>query len=312
MSKKPLLVAFAIVIASMPAMAVEGAVGRTLPGVWIMPQAGVVGPEEGFSFTTLPVGYMGRIGGAVPEGGVLFANVEANVSSNYLVTQYVYKTEGPKVSWTSMFLTPINWVGSSASAELNSFTRDVSRSNGGIGDVVFAPLNAGIHFSENSNLSFGIMVFAPTGLFRPGNISNLGMGEWTLMPNSGYTYLWKDRGLEFDSFLGFDCYSENTQTHYTSGTMFHWDGMVTQYFSKRFGVGGIISNLTQINKDKGPIADILRGFQGSGWGAGPIVIYVAKTEKPQIALQLRWINEFEMTNLMKGNMFEFGLSVTMK
>jgi pimeloyl-ACP methyl ester carboxylesterase len=59
-------------------------------------------------------------------------------------------------------------------------------------------------------------------------LANLGMGEWTIMPNLAHTYLWEKRGLEFDNFVGFDIYSQNSTTKYTSGTMFHWDGMVIQ------------------------------------------------------------------------------------
>jgi hypothetical protein len=85
--------AFAIATMRAPALAVEGGLGRTLPRVWIQPQGAVVGPESGFSFSTLPIGYMGSIGGArlVPIGGTIFANVHADINSNYLVPQYVYR-----------------------------------------------------------------------------------------------------------------------------------------------------------------------------------------------------------------------------
>ena len=39
---------FAFAIAAVPALAVEGALGRSLPGVWVQPEAGVVGPDPGF------------------------------------------------------------------------------------------------------------------------------------------------------------------------------------------------------------------------------------------------------------------------
>jgi hypothetical protein len=61
--------------------------------------------------------------------------------------------------------------------------------------------------------------------------------------------------------------------------MFHWDGMALQYFAqKRFGLGAIVCNLTQITDDKGPLADALNGYAGRAWGVGPIVLYVAKRE----------------------------------
>jgi hypothetical protein len=98
------------------------------------------------------------------------------------------------------------------------------------------------------------------------------MGEWTVMPNFGHTYLWKKRGLEFDNFVGFDIYSQNTTTNYTSGTVFHWDAMVVQYLSKRVGFGAIGANVTQITKDSGAVANLLHGFEGRAWGVGPMVL----------------------------------------
>ena len=300
-------------VITVPALAVEYGMGRTLPGVWIQPQVGVVGPESVFSFTAMPLGYMGAIGGGrlVPIGGSVFANVDANVSGNYLVPEYVYNTKTPKVGVASSAMVPIFWVGATGSLQLSltNFAASTSSSNGGMGDLVAIPLTVGIHFSENNNLAVSTWVFAPTGQWRPANLSNLGMGEWTVMPNVAYTYLWKKRGLEFDSFTGFDIYTRNRTTNYKSGTMFHFDGMVIQHLSERVGFGVIGSNLTQITDDTGPIAKILHGFEGRAWGVGPLALYVAKVEKPSIFLQLRWINEFEVTNLLKGNTLMLGITL---
>ena len=259
----------------------------------------------------MPIGYMGTIGGArlVPIGGTIFSNVDANINSNYLIPQYTYTTDIKKVSLSSTFMGVVNWVGSEGSLQFGNFSRSRSTSNAGMGDVVIVPLTAGIHFSETNNLAISTMIFAPTGQFRPANLSNLGMGEWTIMPNFAHTYMWEKRGLEFDNFVGFDIYSQNTTTKYTSGTMFHWDGMVIQYLSKRVGFGVIGSNLTQITSDTGPVADVLHGFEGRAWGVGPMALYVAKVEKPGIVVQLRWINEFKVSNLLKGNTFVFGLTL---
>jgi hypothetical protein len=152
---------------TVPALAVEYAMGRTLPGVWVQPQVGVVGPESAFSFTAMPLGYMGAIGGGrlVPIGGSIFANVDANVSGNYLVPEYVYNTGTQKVSLASSAMVPIFWVGATGSLQLspNIFAASTSSSNGGMGDQVAIPLTVGIHFSENNNLAVSTWVFAPTG-----------------------------------------------------------------------------------------------------------------------------------------------------
>ena len=121
---KLVIIAIALAIGAGPALAVEGAVGRTLPGIWVQPQAGVVGPTAGFSFTMMPIGYMGAIGGSrlVPIAGSLDSNVNVNINSNYLIPQYVYKTETPKVTFSSSFLGVVNWVGSTGSLQLNDLS----------------------------------------------------------------------------------------------------------------------------------------------------------------------------------------------
>jgi hypothetical protein len=309
-----MLIGIALAAAATPMFAVEYALGRTLPGVWIQPQGGVVGPAAGFSFSTLPIGYMGSIGGnrLIPIGSAVVSNIDANISANYLVPQYVYKTETGNVSFSSAFMAPVNWVEASGFVKVNNFSRAASSTNGGLGDVVALPLTVGIHFSEHNNLAISSMIFAPTGAFRSANLSNLGMGEWTVTPTVAHTYLWKKRGLEFDNFVGFDIYGKDSTNRYTSGTMFHWDGMVIQYLSERFGFGAIGSNLTQITRDRGPVADVLHGFEGRAWGVGPMVLYVARVENPAVVVQLRWVNEFEVTNLLKGNMLMLGCTFKLK
>ena len=307
-----IIAGIALAIAALPAMAVENAVGRSLPGVWVMPQGAVVPTETGLTFSLLPVGYMGAIGGGrlAPIAGSLVANVSANVSETFLVPQYVYKTETPEVNFASSFYLPVNWQGTTGSIQVGDlFTRSANFNGRGIADVFFSPLTAGIHFSQDNNLAIDTKIFAPTGEYKPGNLSNLGMNEWTIQPNVLHTYLRRKSGQEIDNYVGFDIYSRNPTTRYTSGTVFHWDGMLFQYLSERSGFGVIVSNLTQITRDTGPLSNVLNGFQGSAWGAGPIVMYVAKLENPGVILQLRWINEFEVTNMTKGNMFLLGLTI---
>jgi hypothetical protein len=310
--RRVIILGIAFAISTLPAMAVENAVGRSLPGVWVMPQGAVVPTEPGLTFTLMPMGYMGAIGGGrlAPIAGNLVANVSANISENLLIPQYVYKTETPKVSFSSSFYLPVNWQGVVGSVQVGDlFSRSANFNSRGIADVFFSPLTAGIHFSQDNNLAIDTKIFAPTGGYKPGNLSNLGMNEWTIQPNVSHTYLRRKSGQEIDNYVGFDIYSQDPTTRYTSGTVFHWDGMLFQYLSERAGFGAIVSNLTQITRDTGPLSNVLNGFRGSAWGAGPIVMYVAKLKNPGVIVQLRWINEFEVTNMTKGNMFLLGLTI---
>jgi hypothetical protein len=36
---------------------------------------------------------------------------------------------------------------------------------------------------------------------------------------------------------------------------------------------------------------------------------VVKSKNPGVIVQLRWVNEFEVTNMTKGNMFLLGLTI---
>jgi hypothetical protein len=60
------------------------------------------------------------------------------------------------------------------------------------------------------------------------------------------------------------------------------------------------SDLTQIIKDSGKIADLLGGFQGRASGIGALALYIAKLEKPGVVVQLRWVNEFKVTKPAEG------------
>lgn len=305
----------AIVLAVLPQslMSVENAVGRTLPGMWVQPKMGEIAKVPGFSFTVMPIGFRGSFAGnggsspavrQAPIAGELNINVSADVSENLLIPQFVYKTEHPRIGLATLVFVPVNYQVGSGTA--GSFSQTFRSS--GLADVFFSPLTLGIHFSENNSLAIDTKFFAPTGAFEIGNLSNLGMNVWTFTPNFAHTYFWKKRALEFDNYVAFDIYRENPTTRYKSGAVFHWDGLLLQYLSERSGLGAIVSNETQLNPDHGPLADRLNGFQGRAWGAGPMVMYVAKPRDPGLILQFRYIPEFYVRSLLKGYTLELGVT----
>lgn len=313
-----ILIAAALTAFCFPVPAIEGAFGRTVPGFWITPRAGVVGPEPGFSFTVAPIGYRGsmsaldgsrKTGGpaVIAIAGVLVPRIDVDGNSNYLVPQYVYRTDTGRVSFASSCAIRPTWA--AVTASFRPGDRGNRFTDTGLADFIFSPLTVGIHFSPTNNLAIGTLIFAPTASFTPGNLSNVGLGAWTVMPHVSHTYVWPQQGLELDNFVGFDIYSRNSSTDYRSGTMFHWDGMLLKYFAKnRFAAGAIVGNLTQITDGTGVLANQLHGFQGRGWGAGPTALYVVKLEHPAVILQFRPVPEFAVTNLTQGITLLLGLT----
>ena len=169
-------------------------------------------------------------------------------------------------------------------------------------------MTLGVHFSETNNLAIDAKIFAPTGAFETRNLSNLGMKEWTFMPNITHTYLIPKRGIEFTNNIGFDIYTTNPINNYKSGTIFHWDGLLMQYLSKHSGVGAIVSNVTQLTNDTGPFTDKLNGFKMGTYGAGAIGFYVIKVGKTDLACQFRWIKQFDTVNTTNGSVLLLGVT----
>jgi hypothetical protein len=307
-----ILIAAALTAFCLPVLAVEGAFGRTVPGLWITPNAGVVGPKPGFSFSVVPIGYQGSMSVSALNGarkaeapvaiavaGVLVPRIDVAGNGNYLVPQYVYRTDTEKFSLASLCMLRPTWA--AVNASFGPGDRGTRFTDAGLSDFIFSPLTVGIHFSATNNLAIGTLVFAPTAPFTAGNLSNVGAGAWTVMPHVSHTYIWREKGLELDNFVGFDIYGRNPSTNYQSGTMFHWDGMLLKYWARnRFATGALVGNLTQITDDTGPLARQLHGFRGRIWGAGPTGLYVARQEKPAIVVQFRAVPEFAATNLTQG------------
>ena len=67
---------------------------------------------------------------------------------------------------------PVGWVGVTAALQLGDLALRVREANAGLSDIILSPLSVGVHFSDTNNLSVGAMIFAPTGQFRQGNLSN--------------------------------------------------------------------------------------------------------------------------------------------
>jgi len=67
--------------------------------------------------------------------------------------------------------------------------------------------------------------------------------------------------------------------------------------------------MTQLNNDTGPLAEVLHGLQGRAWGSGPVALYVARRENPGVTIQFRWVREFAVKNLLKGDVLFLGLTI---
>src|SRR5262249_24100452 len=152
--------------------------------------------------------------------------------------------------------------------------------------------------------------WAPTAFYSTSRLANPGMNCWTFTPNLSYTKLWLKNNLEFDVVAGFDIYTINPATQYTSGTMFRLDMQLLQRTKAGLGYGLIFSWFHQITPDTGGLSGRLNGFEGRALAIGPSFLYKTKLGKSPVEWNFRWIYEFDTQNRPQGNSLMLNLGAS--
>jgi hypothetical protein len=187
----------------------------------------------------------------------------------------------------------------------NGLTGGIARSSNtsGLGDIVLMPLMLNYNVDPDFNINARVAFYAPTGSYEVGRLANTGKNFWTTEPTVGFMYLGQKNGIEASAFVGIDLNSENSDTHYKSGSQFHIDGTLAQHLPLWRGLTGI--GLTayyyrQVSDDSGAGAT-LGAFRAKTVGLGPVVSYVRKIDGHDTIWELKWLHETQTENRMQGN-----------
>lgn len=302
-----------LMLASSPAVAVEGAIGRPITGMQVTPYAGVIPPDPGFSWQLGYIYYGGSIDASrdVPIGGELAAGLDVDLSLFLATGIYIWDTAVPRWNFASMFTLPYIAVDVDAKAVLGGGSRRVSDSASNLFDIYFAPIIASYHVSELEHWSFALYIYAPTADYEVGSLANPGLNNWTFTPSVGYTKLFSGGTFEFSALAGLQFYTENNATNYQNGEIFNLDVHLMKRFSNHWGIGLVGGWIEQLSDDEaGPIIEALDGFKGRSIGLGPAISYSHKTASgSQLDFNLRWVNEFEVKNRFDGDAVQATLSM---
>ena len=172
----------------------------------------------------------------------------------------------------------------------------------GIGDVEVFPVMMGWKLGDFKwQGQFG--VYAPSGTFNKGDLANIGRNYWTFEPKAAVSYLSSKIGLEVTAFAGFDFNTENGTTDYQTGDQFHLDGTIAQHLPLFGGfIGGGVNGYfyQQITGDSGSGAK-LGGFEGMTAGIGPSFSYAYKIGDCDLAGEVKWLPEVDVSNRLKGD-----------
>lgn len=304
---RAILAILAIVAACLgvDAGAEEGGSGHYVPGS-MASFVDAVAPDEAFLLRLNVVDYRGSAGKdlLLPIAGTTALGVAAQSTAAGLTAFWRPPIEiGQGWSYAMSATLPYVWMRVTASASAGKYGAALSSSSDGLGDMVLMPLMLNQNIDPDFNINYRLALYAPTGSYEVGRLSNTGKNFWTAEPTVGLMYFGKQNGIEASLFTGVDFNRENPATQYKSGTQFHLDGTLSQHFPWQGGLAGL--GLTgyfyrQVTDDSGPGAS-LGAFRGQTTGIGPVASFVTKLGGHDLIAELKWLHELDVQNRLKGD-----------
>jgi hypothetical protein len=313
-----LLIALAIGIRPVTVGAEEAGTGHYLPGttsdfIDMLPDRDSLTLVYANAFTY----YHGSVGGdrELEFGGVLTANANATIyaETSLFLLQTPWKLLGGQ--YGGAIVVPYFWMEVKGNvglqtrfATLGPRVRDTSN---GFSDVQLIPLMFGWKYGDlkwESRFS----VYAPTGGFSTGALANVGRNYWTFEPALAASFISSKIGTELTGFAGFDFNTSNDATDYQTGDQFHLDITLAQHLPLFGGFGGIGANgfyYQQFTGDSGSGA-LLGSFEGMTAGVGPVVSYGYQLGEFDLATEVKWLPELDVTHRLSGDIVWFKIGVS--
>jgi hypothetical protein len=292
-----------------PGNATEGGVGRPLTGMQVTPYAGVVPPTDDWIFSISSIYYEGSLGKTrqIPIAGTVSAGLNYHVE--YTLINAV-KTWGITLggwNFASSFGVPFQYT--SASSFNGRLPNDSATQ---FADLFFTPVIAGYHLTQTDHIALSVQMYAPTGAYSTTRLANAGQNTWTFIPTVAYTKLLPSQNIELSANYGVNFYTPNNDTHYHNAPVSVLDLLALKRFTSGWGVGVVGGWIQQIGDDSGGIADLpaIAGAHGHSVGIGPIVTWSGKLSNTPVSANLRWVNEFDVSDRPKGNAVELSVSAT--
>lgn len=196
--------------------------------------------KPGFAAGSAFLFYSGSAGAnsTLPFGGLLAANVDAQVYLAEVSLAYTFRPTLFGAHYTAAVAIPYVWMDAEAkvaitprlfSRIIGTRTKSVRDGANGISDTVLVPVALNWTFGDlQINPQFA--AYAPTGDYQKGLLANPGKNHWMFDTLLGVSYLSHKTGTELTLFAGYGVSTENPDTHYRNGDIFHLEATLSQYF----------------------------------------------------------------------------------
>jgi hypothetical protein len=190
----------------------------------------------------------------------------------------------------------------SANAQLAGHTIRRHNSVSGLGDLTVVPVMLAWKTGD-WQIDALMPVYTPTGDYQQGRLGNTGLNYWTFDPIMGVAYMNKKSGFNAMLHVGYGMNTENTATHYKSGSVLHFDAGLQQILPVGSGymtIGAEGFYFDQVTTDSGSGA-VLGDFKGMTSGLGPVLGYIQPLGTQSVALELKWLAELDTKNRLEGD-----------
>lgn len=187
--------------------------------------------------------------------------------------------------------------GTLALAGVGATTRSVDRS--AVGDLGIIPFSLFWTLSNNFHLNLYEAIILPTGPYTTSRVLNLGRNYFSFDTVLAATWLDPAMGFEISVVQGIMINTENSDTNYRTGTEYHMDWMLNQFFSPTFALGVHGYAYQQLTGDSGSGA-ILGDFKGEAFGVGPAFMWVPIIGGTPVKVVGKFMHEFGVRRRFSG------------
>ncbi|WP_235008999.1 SphA family protein [Marinobacterium lutimaris] len=277
----------------------EGGAGHYVPGA-LATIIDLPPNKPGMVFETAYLNYEGDVGTTL-AGGLLSTDLEAESDALLLGGFYTFEQKVLGAWYSVGAIVP--YVDMEVTATVSAGGRSVRRTDqaDGLGDITFMPLMMAWQ-KDAYQFNAVLPIYAPTGDYEQGRLANPGKNYWTFDPTVGVSYSGPSL-LNWAVHTGFAINTENDDTDYKSGTVWHVEGSVQKLFPAGSGLIGVGANAfyyDQITGDSGKGAN-LGDFEGKTLGVGPVLTYLRPTATDSLVFELRWLPEIDVERRLEGD-----------
>jgi hypothetical protein len=168
-----------------------------------------------------------------------------------------------------------------------------------VGDMYLTPAILGWHYG-NFFWNAALSVVAPTGKYDSGDLANTGLNYWTVLPQFAVSYFDPKSGWDVSAAVAYTINTENTETDYQTGGIFHLDWAVGKQITPHWKLGLTGYLMDQVTGDSGSGAK-LGSSKSRVWAIGPAAQYSFLLGKIPVAVLAKWTHEFDPIDTFQGD-----------